>query len=252
MALRSGGLWRRAYEVDFTSLSNFNIKTGGNGNKTIDGKVWLWGNDANCATADIVNGTGLVITANAAVTGYYEGANVRTAPNLTIPILSVVPLFNISQNAIRVTTRMLLTNADQNTEGGKLFIEYVTAPETQNVSIAKWFTAGALGYQVNESHNPTFTAPYPNNTTSTADDILSLIFWPNRNYEAYSGLYVAGEKMRVRTSRTAFFHDIAQPPIKVNTDVRLGLCQVTNNATAALTTTFTHLRVDFHDRHPAL
>jgi len=252
MTTTDGGLWRTAYEQDLTTLANQNIKTGGNGNKTIDGKVWLWANDANCASANVVNGTGIVIVANATATGFYEGAIVRSAPNLTIPVLSLMPLFDICQNAIRVMVRMVLTGADAAAEGGKLFLEYVTTPENQNVSIGKLFSAGSLGFIVNDALNPTFAQPYPFNTTSNADDILSIIFWPNKGWETHSGLYVAGEKMRLRSSRSSFWQNTGTPSIRFATDVRLGICQVTNNATASLTTTFTHLRVDFHDRHPAL
>lgn len=251
MTFRSGGLWRTGYEVDLTTLANQNIRTGGNGNKTIDGKVWLWANDANCASANVVNGQGIVIVASATATGFYEGTIGRSAPNLTLPVLSAVPNFDICQNVLRVTTRMVLTNADTPAEGGKLFVEYVTTPENQNVSIGKLFSAGSLGFIVNDALNPTFTQPYPFNTSASDDDILSIIFWPNKGWETYSGLHVAGEKMRLRTARLSFWQNTGTPSIRFNTDVRLGICQVTNNATGSLTTTFTHLRVDYHDRHPA-
>lgn len=253
MSMRSGGLWRTAYNVDFTTLSNLNIKTGGNGNKTIDGKTWLWGNDANCASADVVNGTGIVIVANAVNTGFYEGANVRTAPNLTVPVQTLFPLYDVGQTAFRVMLRVILTGADANVEGTKLFVEDSTTPEGQGISLVKWFTAGAINYRVAEQLNPAFPVIYPDNTTANAtDDILSIIFWPPNGYETYTGQYVAGEKMRISTKRASDWQNIASPLMRLDTSPRIGFCQVTNNVTASLTTTFTHMRVDWHDRHPAL
>lgn len=252
MTFRSGGLWRKAYELDFTVQSALNIRTGGDGAKVIDGKTWTWANDASVASADIVPGTGLVIVANATVTGYYEGGATRTAATLTLPVSSAINLFDINQNSVRVLARMTLTGADADTEGGKLFMEHVSAPASQNASIAKWFTGGSLGFQTNESHDPTYTTPYPNNPVAPADDILALVFVPNDGWQGYSGLYAAGDKMRLRTQRGSFIQTLGTTRIGVAADVRLGLCQVTNNAAAALTTTFTHLRVDFDDRHPAV
>lgn len=252
MTFRSGPLWRKAYEVDFTALAGQNIKTGGDGNKTIDGLTWLWGNNANLTSCDIVPGTGIVMVASTANTGYYEGANVRSAPNLTIPVASVATQFDITVNVLRVLVRMTLTNADTAAEGGKVFLEYVTTPKDQNFSILKAFSSGFLGFQTNSSTDPTYETVYAFNGAASTDDVLGFAFWPPKAFQCYTGAYIAGERMRFQNQRGAIFQNIASQPIRKTADARVGFCQITNNATGTLTTTFTHMRVDVHDRQPAL
>lgn len=245
-------LWRTAYEVDFTAQTTQDLKGGGDGNKTIDGKTWLLGNSANCTSIDVTNGVGIVFVASATITGYYEGGATRNAPNLTLPISSALALYDLNQNAVRVVTRIQLTNADTAAEGGKLFMEYVSTPANQNAAIAKWFNGGAISFATNESHAPTFTNPYPTNSSNGTDDLLGLVFIPDKGWQAWSGLLATGDKMRLRNQRGSFKQAMGAPAILQGSDVRLGLCQVTNNNTASLTTTFTHMRVDFCDLLPAI
>lgn len=252
MTFRSGPLWRKGYEVDFTALAGQNIRTGGDGNKTIDGLVWLWGNNANLTSCDIVPGVGIVMVASPANTGYYEGANVRTAPNLTLPVSTVLPLFDVTVNVLRVLVRMTLTNADAVAEGGKVFLEYVSAPKDQNFSILKAFSGGSLGFQTNSAIDPTYETIYPFNAAASTDDVLGFAFWPPKSFQCYTGTFVAGERMRFQNQRGSAFQGIAAQPIRKTTDARFGICQITNNASGTLTTTFTHMRVDVHDRQPSL
>lgn len=252
MTFRSGPLWRQVYSVDFTALTGQNIKTGGDGNKTIDGLTWLWGNNANLTSCDIVPGTGLVMVASAANTGYYEGANVRTAPNLTIPVSTLYSLYDITVNVVRVLARMLLTNADATAEGGKVFLEYVAVPKDQNFSLLKAFSGGAIGFQSNSNTDPNYETVYAFNSAGSTDDVLGFAFWPPKSFQCYSGIFVPGERMRFQNQRGAIFQNVAGQPIRKSADARIGLCQITNNATASLTTTFTHLRIDIHDRQPSI
>jgi hypothetical protein len=252
MTMRSGTLWRTAYSVDLTAQANLNIRTGGNGTKTIDGKVWTWRNDGNLATANVVNGgDGIVMVASATNTGYYEGSNANTAPCLTLPITTAFPSFVFGQNAIRVLARIKLTNADASAEGGKLFIEDATTPQNQNVAIAKQYSGG-LGFQVNDSLDPTYITQYAFNTAVSTDDILCLVLIPGKMWQAYTGTYVAGEKMRLSTFRTSFAQNTGTPAFKTPANIRIGLCQTTNNTAGTLTTAFTHLRVDFCDLLPTI
>jgi hypothetical protein len=61
-----GGSFTTAYSVDFTGLSAQNLLTGGDGNKTIDGKTWALINSANLTTAYLNDGThsGLYLRCN--------------------------------------------------------------------------------------------------------------------------------------------------------------------------------------------
>ena len=259
MTFRSGNLWRTAYDVDFTAQANQDLQVGGAGAKTIAGRTWNWDNPANVASANIVSGTGLVIVANATATGYFEGANARTAATLTMPFTTAIPLFDICQNGVRILTRMVLTNADTNSEGGHLFVENTTSPRDQNVSVLKLFSGASLGFQANSNVDPAIGPPvpayevaYPFNSGNFAHDVLGLTFIPPKAVQFWSGLYVAGQRMRLSAQRGNIHQNVAIPAMRTNAAPRFGICQVTNNATAALTTTFTHLRVDYCDFVPAI
>lgn len=259
MTFRSGSLWRTAYELDLTAQPGQNIRTGGSGTKTIDGKTWTWDNDGNVASADIVNGTGLVIVANATATGYYEGANIRTAATLTLPVSSAIPQFDICQNAVRVLVRALLIGADADVEGVQVFFEYATSPRDQNMSVLKVFSGASLGFQSTSNIDPAAGPPavayetvYAFNSNGSAHDILGVTFKPPGEVQFWSGLYVAGEKMRLSAQRGSIHQNAGIPAIRTTAAPRFGFCQVTNNVAGALTTTFTHVRVDYCDLLPAI
>ncbi len=160
---------------------------------------------------------------------------------------------------MRVLLRVLLTNADAATEGAKLSIESIVNPEKQHCWIAKWFTGGAIKYRMSSGCDPNYevvTGGGGDDTNNTSHDIFGLVFTPDRVFEGYSGAYSAGELMRLTQSRGNIGQNIASPTMRFSTDAtagpRLCFCQVTNNATGALTTTFTHMRVDFAPRHADL
>ena len=143
----SASSWTTAYSVDFTSLGNQNLKTGGNGAKSIDGKAWTWANDANAATANVVSGSGIVITCNTTNSNY--GGPTRTTPILTLPFWtsgslasSSIANYSVQNHIVRVRLRVLLTSADNNSEGARVIIEDSTAPTNQNVNFFKGFSGG--------------------------------------------------------------------------------------------------------------
>lgn len=260
MTIARSDLWTTAYEVDFTALSSLNIKTGGAGAKVIDGKTWTWANDAAVATCTVGGGSGILTTANATVTGYYEGGVTRTLGNLTIPIQSLFPNFNIGQTAVRVMCRVILTNADAAAEGHKLAIEDNTTPIGQHAWIVKWFSGGGLKYRFSSGCDPTssgaaglYETIYADNATAITDDVQCLVFTPGRQFEAYSGIYTAGESpsMRIANGRGSVEQNIAIPLMRLEPQPRIMLGQVTNNGTASLTTEVTHLRVDYYSRKAA-
>jgi len=79
----AGGGWTTLYDVDFTSLANQDLTSGGDGNKTIDGKTWRADNTGNASIMDLLNGTGLRIQLGSA-SEYLNGT--RTAPIVALPI----------------------------------------------------------------------------------------------------------------------------------------------------------------------
>ncbi len=78
-----------AYEVDFTSLTAQNLLTGGNGNKTVDGKTWVLANSANLQTCYLNDGThnGLYFRCNTNNSGN-QGTTLASGA-LYIPLSSV-------------------------------------------------------------------------------------------------------------------------------------------------------------------
>ena len=84
---KTTGEWISLYEVDFSSLSTLDIKTSGDGSKTIDGKTWTAVNTGNASAFSITNGTGLIITSNNSGANWYLSN--RAVPLLTIPFSSL-------------------------------------------------------------------------------------------------------------------------------------------------------------------
>lgn len=54
-----GGVYSTVYEVDFSALTTQDLKTGGDGDKTVDSHTWVAQNAASATTLAITNGVGL-------------------------------------------------------------------------------------------------------------------------------------------------------------------------------------------------
>ncbi len=76
-------------DIDFATLAN---NTFADGNEVIDGVTWVAANTAATNTWEILNGTGLRFNAAAVSTLYDNGT--RTAANLAVPILTLMPAFD--------------------------------------------------------------------------------------------------------------------------------------------------------------
>jgi hypothetical protein len=253
-------LWTTVYEVDFTSLSTLNIKTGGAGAKVIDGQTWTWGNDATAAACTVGGGNGVKTTASATVAGYYEAGVPRTLSNLTIPVQSLFPNFNIGQTAVRVLCRVLYTNAALNADGHKLAIEDKTVPIGQHAWLAKWFVGAGMKHRFASGCDPTssgaaalYEQVYPDNATASTDDVQCLVFTPGKQFEAYSGVYTAGESplMRITNGRGSVEQNTAIPLMRLEAQPRIMIGQVTSSALSTLITEVTHLRLDYYSRKAA-
>ena len=80
--------WITDYEVDFSTLPNANLKTGGDAPKVIDGQTWNGQNMASATSFDVVSGTGIVIVSGPA--GNNMDGNTETIPEITLPLLPIV------------------------------------------------------------------------------------------------------------------------------------------------------------------
>jgi hypothetical protein len=186
--------WVTHYDVDFASLSNLNIKTGGNGNKTIDGKVWLWGNDASATAANVTNGSGIVV--NPVANSGSASPSARAGSILTIPITNLLPLsLNMARHAIRIMAQVSLAGATVASQGVRLGIEYGATPKDAAISVFKGYTTVAgtgLQFLMQSSTPPATPSANFGDASNTGDDVLLVDFeWPDL-WEARTGLYSGG------------------------------------------------------------
>jgi hypothetical protein len=240
--------WQSAYSVDFTALASQNLRTGGNGSKTIDGRVWTWANDTNAATADVTNGSGIVLVANANSSDY-NGAT-RTAPILTIPLSSLFSNYSVENHIVRVRARLIVTNATANFEGGALYIEDSVSPTQQNISI--WSVVNASKeLRIFETANGT-SVNEVQNIARGAEDAFTLILEAPDKYEAWSGTYSGGFPANPGFGYSAKMITAATPLWSVQSSPRIGLLVATaNTSNHGTTSTITHLMVDYFSKHPA-
>jgi hypothetical protein len=114
--------WSTLYDVDFTSLANQDLTSGGDGNKTIDGKTWRADNTGNAAVMDILNGTGMRI--QLALAGEYLNGT-RTAPIMALAITEITGA--TTYNPLRFWAEFSLANITVPNEGGRMGVEVDTA-----------------------------------------------------------------------------------------------------------------------------
>lgn len=250
-----GNLWRTVLDVDFTAQSNQNLKSGGDGAKTIAGlTTWSLLNSANCTSVDITAGTGLVFVASATNT-LYNGAT-HTTPMLMMlmnDVFSAISFkdYSLQSHMVRMMARVQLTGADADFENGMMGVEDATAPTNQNFYCAKGrnggdrITAGGASTAV--------TTNWYVLGTSFTDDVLGLNFEAPDMVEAWTGIYdtaAARLPYQFSTHRGSYSSNLSTPLFRQNIEPRIFLAQETGNVTGAFTTTFTHLRVDVASKSP--
>jgi hypothetical protein len=257
VAYRSMG-WKTQYEIDFSAQSNLNIKTGGNGTKSIGGKDWTWANDADATAANVTNGTGIVVNP-VANSGSASPAS-RSGSLLSIGLTSLLPLtLNVARHIVRIEARVLLTGATLDAQGVRLGLEDAAAPTDQAISLFKGFAAvaGSASQFISQSSKPTATSALTiGDTTNFTDDVLVLDvefpdLWSSRT-GSYSGGFSnshvyphfrAGEILDSGTP-SALWRLQAQPRVVL-------AWQDSNGGGGAFTGTFTHLRVSQINKWPA-
>lgn len=240
--------WKNAYSVDFTSLSSQNIRTGGNGTKTIDSHSWTWANDANCTSADVVNGTGIVVAASNTNTSN-SNAN-RTGPNLSVLATELFPAYSVLTHILRLQVRVILTNSVTNFEYGGIAIEYTTTPTTQRIHLIKGFQTSANRLQTESTLSGTTTVI--GLTSSISDDVFCMIFDAPARYETRSGAFTS-TPMNAETYR-ASEQQAAVGSINTPAKLQFALLQSTLNTvggTDGFSVTYTHLQLDYTERVPS-
>lgn len=240
--------WKNAYTVDFTAQSSQNIRTGGNGTKTIDGKSWTWANDANSNTANVTSGTGIVLAASNTNVNYNGGT--RNVPILTIPVTSLFSSYNIANHALRLQVRVLLTNSITNFEFVGAGFEYVTTPTNQGYRMLKGFSTTPNRIQTED--NVAGSTTIRQVSSSSSEDILGIIFRDPNNYFTMSGVF-SSTPMNAGTNRTSVHP--SGTTIAYATDLQVCLYYLTINtqgSTDGFQVTFTHLQLDYIELTPIL
>jgi hypothetical protein len=134
--------WTTEYEVDFTTLTS--VSASGNGNFIVDGKTWTIENYANADVIQVLSGTGLQIDPNATASDYYPTVAARSAPLLWIPVTSLIPDYDISQDSLRLWVEMTTTGGDQNYE--LAMIAFSRLPFTSSAQLSfLWMRGYAAG-----------------------------------------------------------------------------------------------------------
>lgn len=251
--------FRLQYALDFTAHSTLNIKTGGDGSKTIDGKTWTWANNANATTAAITNGTGLQINP---VANSGSGAPAsRLAPILTIPISNLIPdTYNPARHILRIAARVTLSGNTKVAQGVRLGIENATTPKDQGISFFKGWSASAPGAPgggelelVVQSSKPVATASLTFGTTSyTSNDTLAIDFEAPRTFDARVATYGTAFPTVFDTYVESEIMEISAPLIRLPSDAVLTISAQDSAAAGGggFTATITHLQVWVKDKFP--
>ena len=163
----TGGGLTTLYDVDFTSLGNQDLTSGGDGDKTIDGKTWRADNTGSAAIMDILNGTGLRIQLSAA--GEYLNGT-RTAPIVALAISEVTDATTF--NSLRFWVEFSVANITVANEFARMGVEVDTAnsigPATNENFMLSIQQSGAntILVPISTNNNGSTTSVFPNNYAS--------------------------------------------------------------------------------------
>ena len=157
------------FDLDFSAQTGASYAT--NGTYSIGGFTFTLGNRGNIASASLINGSGLSMTANSTPTEFgYQGF--RSAGLFSLPLLTADPSFGVL-DGLMAWTRLTLTAADANYEEGSINIENGQAGSTVHQSFCHrkgWPTAVGWQYIAHvPGSDPANLFP---DTANTSDDVM--------------------------------------------------------------------------------
>lgn len=238
--------WRRLYEVDFAAQPT--ISPLSNGNHVIDGKTWTFENAANGTSQDLINGTGIVF---ATLGGpYHYGDGLRTAPLIRVDLEDLIgPVEFATLEALRLRTRILVQNANEDGEFGKMGLEYQNNPAHFNLLPGRgWPVAPGEDHvgiqdQLSDSGGISTRNAVPNPSNN---DVVELIWRPEGwAHDCRSSLFAGGfpqVSSYVFSSMALFGTNVV-----VNQgarQLRVALDAQPTDAASSATFTFTRLQID--------
>jgi len=240
--------WQQAYLCDFTGQATQNLRTGGNGSKTIDGKTWTWGNDANSTSADVTNGTGIVLVTNTTVSDFMNSAN--SAPKLSVLVQTLFPDYDILNHMIRISARITnLSGMTTLAHVAKFGLEDATTPLTQNFSAVKGFNTETNQYFTHSTQSSVTTQS--DFSAGTDEDVFSIIFEAPLKFSIFSSIYPSGiyfppaalRHSESQLNSTAGLMRLPQQP-KIFFSFR-------NTPSGVVSSyTITHLKLEYYNRNP--
>lgn len=237
-----------SYLLDFTAQATQNLKTGGNGSKTIDGRAWTWANDAAAQSADIINGAGLILSCN--TTNSTGNPATRSAPILSVPFSSLIPDYSVSQHIIRVMVRVLLGNAGADTEGVRVSVEDSSSPTSQAFSVYKGHVGGIDSWFPQTCVSAAATT-IGNTTNNFSDDVIGITFEAPKSFDVRTGVLVSGAlPSTLPHFLVAEIQDMASPIMRTQGKPALSLSVQSGNTSGDIIGTFTHMRVDVFSKIP--
>jgi hypothetical protein len=179
------------FEEDFTVLANQNLITGGDGNKTINGKTYYVANTANATTFDILNGTGLRIFPNTTNT-FWSGAT-RTAPLIGIRLPHISDKLRSLAAAPPVTRFWVIFASDQNANTERFALGVENADDT-----AYWTLMGERIFSTSQGWRLTTTINGVVDNTALATGLLThnvmmlKVYHGAMNAELFTGVSISG------------------------------------------------------------
>lgn len=182
-AASAGGNRQTLYEVDYTTLVTQNLKTGGDGAKTVDGKAVFVAGTVGATTNGITNGVGLVIQGNANGDNYLGGRFIDLAP-------TAVPQFGGIELWVR------LTSANVSIAGEWSAVGIVDCSTT--AALFNWFVfsgnrwnfgteANQCWLSLSQDGSTAFTQ-----TTNLSDDVIVVRMNEYCSAECFSGVWSGG------------------------------------------------------------
>lgn len=235
--------WIERYKLDFTAQSTQALKP--NGTYTIDGVSWTSENTAAATSVDVTNGTGLVFVIPAGPTFYNQGT--RTSPLIRCDFTDLIGDLEFARiRALRLRTRILLTNVNEQAEFAKFGWERATTPAQFHCLPGKgWPVPSPAGVGIQDQLETNSLASTGNETLITTDDVIECIWalgdW---SHDIRRATYLDGFP-RQTTFLTASSGAIGANVMadRTSAHVRAVFNAQPTGSTTAFTATFTHFQI---------
>ncbi len=237
-------------DLDFRTLANQNLKTGGDGNKTIGGFTFYADNTGVATILDILNGTGLRIHPDATNTNF---ASSRTSPVVGIKLPDVISGLNMTNKAfVRAWVMFSHVNLDADFEIAALAFER----KEPTFALATWMSWQLSRYHQDQAR---FMASRNvgasnvtaiNQTDNLADDIMMVKFYGPGHVETYTGVSSGGDfpdesTLRLRHSMQSLITNSVETMSRMlSSELAVAMAAAPNNTSGTFQVTYQRLKIE--------